>query len=49
MDQRPFLEFRIDEIKDNQIEELKKFHKTTFDAENITKTASELKFTNELK
>jgi hypothetical protein len=49
MDEKPFLEFHINEIKDNQIEELKKFHKTVFDAESITNTASELKYTNELK
>ena len=49
MDEKPFLEFNINEIKDNQIEELKKFHKTVFDAESITNTASELKFMNELK
>lgn len=49
MDEKPFLEFNILEIKDNQIEELKKFHKTIFDAESITNTASELKYTNELK
>jgi len=49
MDEKPFLEFNISEIKDNQIEELKKFHKTVFDAESITNTTSELKYTNELK
>lgn len=49
MDEKPFLEFNITEIKDNQIEELKKFHKSVFDAESITNTASELKYTNELK
>jgi hypothetical protein len=49
MDEKPFLEFNINEIKDNQIEELKKFHKTVFDADSITNTASELKFMNELK
>jgi hypothetical protein len=49
MDEKPFLEFNINEIKDNQIEELKKFHKNVFDAESITNTASELKYTNELK
>lgn len=49
MDEKPFLEFNINEIKDNQIEELKKFHKTVFDADSITNTASELKYTNELK
>ena len=49
MDEKPFLEFNISEIKDNQIEELKKFHKTIFDAESIVNTASELKYINELK
>lgn len=49
MDERPFLEFNIAEIKDNQIEELKKFHKSYFDADSIVNTASELKFSNELK
>ena len=49
MDEKPFLEFNISEIKDNQIEELKKFHKTIFDAESISNTATELKYTNELK
>lgn len=49
MDEKPFLEFNITEIKDNQVEELKKFHKSVFDAESITNTASELKYTNELK
>jgi len=49
MDEKPFLEFNITEIKDNQIEELKKFHKAVFDADSIVNTASELKYTNELK
>lgn len=49
MDEKPFLDFNITEIKDNQIEELKKFHKSYFDAESIVNTASELKFINELK
>jgi len=49
MDEKPFLEFNINDIKDVQLEELKKFHKTIFDAESITNTAAELKYTNELK
>jgi hypothetical protein len=49
MDEKPFLEFNINEIKDNQIEELKKFHKAVFDSSSITNTATELKYTNELK
>src|SRR5690606_8562736 len=39
----------ITEIKDNQIEELKKFHKAYYDFENIVNTASDLKYTHELK
>lgn len=49
MDEKPFLEFNITEIRDNQIEELKKFHKSYFDADSIVNTASELKYSNELK
>ena len=49
MDEKPFLEFNITDIRDNQIDELKKFHKTIFDADSIVNTASEMKFTNELK
>lgn len=49
MDEKPFLEFNVTDIKDNQIEELKKFHKSYFDVDNIVNTASELKFMNELK
>ena len=49
MDEKPFMEFNITEIKDNQIEELKKFHKQNFDAESIVNNASELKYTIELK
>ena len=49
MDEKPFLEFAINEIKESQVEELKKFHKTYFDIDSIVNTASELKYTNELK
>ena len=49
MDEKPFLEFNITEIKDNQIEELKKFHKSYYDVDSIINTASELKYTIELK
>ena len=49
MDEKPFLDINITELKDNQIEELKKFHKAHFDAESIVNTASELKYMNELK
>jgi hypothetical protein len=49
MDEIPFLEFNISEIKDVQIDELKKFHKAHFDAESIINSASELKFVSEIK
>ncbi|MGF6849961.1 hypothetical protein QFZ51_005196 [Chitinophaga sp. W3I9] len=49
MDEKPFFEFNVTDIKDNQIEELKKFHKSYFNIESIQTTASELKYMNELK
>lgn len=49
MDDKPFFEFDVTDIKDNQIEELKKFHKSYFDVDNIQNTANELKFMNEIK
>jgi hypothetical protein len=49
MDEKPFFEFNITDIRDNQVEELKKFHKSYFDIGNIQNTASELKYMNELK
>lgn len=49
MDEKPFFEVNVTDIRDNQIEELKKFHKSYFNIENIQTTASELKYMNELK
>lgn len=49
MDEKPFLEIDITDIRDNQIEELKKFHKSYFDVNNIISSASELKYMGELK
>lgn len=49
MDDKPFFEFNIAEIKDNEIAELKKFHKSYFDVSNISSAASELKYLNELR
>ncbi|CAN5498072.1 type I restriction endonuclease [soil metagenome] len=49
MDEKPFLEFNICTIRENQIEEVKKFHKSYFDVNSITLTASDLKYTGELK
>jgi hypothetical protein len=49
MDEKPFLEINLTDIKDYHIDELKKFHKSYFDISNILSSASELKYTNELK
>jgi hypothetical protein len=49
MDEKPFFEFDLSDMKENQIEILKNlFHKSYFDQENIVNTASELKYTNEI-
>lgn len=49
MDEKPFLEFCIREQKEQHIEELKKFHKSYFNIEQILSTASELKYAGEMK
>jgi hypothetical protein len=49
MDEKPFLDFDITEIKEQHTEELKKFHKSYFDISNILSSASELKYTSEIK
>lgn len=49
MDEKPFLEVNLADIKDAQIEELKKFHKSYFDVNEILGSASELKYMGELK
>lgn len=45
MDDTPFLEINMLDLKESQILELKKFHKENFDINNIVDTASELKYT----
>lgn len=49
MDDKPFLEVDITDMKDYQLEELKKFHKSYFDVDNILTSANELKYSSELK
>lgn len=49
MDEKPFLEINLLDFKESQINELKKFHKSYFDIENILSSASELKYMGELK
>jgi len=48
MDAKPFLEFDILDIKESYVNELKKFHKDSFDVETIFNTASELKYAGEI-
>lgn len=49
MDDSPFLEVNMENLKESHIDELKKFHKSYFDVDNILSTASELKYMSELK
>jgi len=49
MDIIPFLEFDITNIKPEYVEQLRKFHKTNFNVDNILNTANELKYSNEIK
>ncbi len=49
MDEKPFLEIDILNIKEAQVAELKKFHKSNFDIDTIFDVASELKYANEFK
>lgn len=49
MDEKPFLEFNLLDIRETLVGELKKFQKNNFDLETIFNTASELKYTNQIK
>lgn len=49
MDEKPFLEINTLDLKEPLIEELKKFHKSYFDVDQIISTASDLKYSAELK
>ena len=49
MDAKPFLEFNVLDFEEALVEELKKFSKSSFDLEEILTTASELKYTREIK
>ena len=49
MDLTPFLEINLLDLKENLINELKKFSKGVFDKESIFSTASELKYSNLIK
>ncbi|MCC8039027.1 MAG: type I restriction enzyme HsdR N-terminal domain-containing protein [Bacteroidales bacterium] len=49
MDTKPFLEVNMLDLKDTQVEELKKFHKSYFNVIEILSSASELKYMGELR
>lgn len=49
MDDEPFLEFDFENIKENLVNELVKFHKSTFDVNRIIDSASTLKYTTAIK
>ena len=49
MDEKPFLEVNLLDLKDEQVEEVKRFHRSYFDVNEILSTASELKYMGELK
>lgn len=49
LDDKPFLMVNMLEVTDGQVEELKKFSKESFDVDHILTTASELKYTREIR
>ncbi|MFT8493534.1 MAG: type I restriction endonuclease [Liquorilactobacillus nagelii] len=49
MDATPFMTIDLTNLRDSQISELFKFSKQNFDVDNITSTASELKYVNQFK
>jgi len=49
MDEKPFLEFDIRNLKEGTVKEIEKFHKSKFDASKIVDNASSLKYTREIK
>lgn len=49
MDTKPFLTINLLNIREQDIVELKKFHKAVFNADQIFSTAAELKYLNEIK
>ncbi|WP_404453784.1 type I restriction enzyme HsdR N-terminal domain-containing protein [Virgibacillus necropolis] len=49
MDTDPFFEFNLLNIKENQLQELYKFRKDSFDLDKIFDTASDLKYVNKAK
>jgi hypothetical protein len=49
MDDKPFFEFNILDFREQDVDELKKFAKATFDIETILTTANHLKYTRSIQ
>ena len=49
MDEKPFLEFDIDNLKESTAKEIEKFHKNNFDIHKIIDNASTLKYLSEIR
>lgn len=49
MDEKPFLEINMLDIKETKVAELKKFQKSAFNIDEIFNAASQLKYSNEIK
>jgi hypothetical protein len=49
IDEHPFLEIDLTNIKDNQIKMLEKFHNDNFEVKKLTEIATDLKYTSEIK
>lgn len=49
MDDKPFFEFNMESFRGSQVEKLKEFHKSYFNVDSILNTASELKYTSEIR
>jgi hypothetical protein len=49
MDAKPFFEFSLADVREQDVEELKKFTKSAYDLSGILTTASELKYSREIQ
>jgi len=49
MDQKPFFSINLLDLRDQEMNELKKFQKSTFDVEQVFNNAEDLKYTNQIK
>ena len=49
MDDKPFWEFNISNLSDNDIENLKKYHKDNFDSDKMFRTAVDFKYSKKIK